>query len=489
MSLLICTLLFGLAPEAPVHPILEPSAVEVSLQDPADEFERRFEAAGEDVEELWKVYSYCDSYGLGREGKKVLREIIKLDPDHKEARAASGHIYYDGEWFKSEKKLEAHKKEQLAKEAKAKGWVRYKDTWAHPDDIAKLQAGMVRDENGRWVSAEDHQRMKDGWVRHDLGWIPPEEVAEAEAGKFKCGDTWKSLEDANRYHSLPSRPWEIPSESGRFHIYTTVDRELALEAIKEAESTVRDLVRIFGKTPEVPMPFAVMKSSGQYGTFAAGDQAFGVPPTEVRGWSSIHGAYFGEVWFHGGMNLVGGGVAYWDKEDKNANRFGPFFTRHAAALSFVEALDPSPKAIAAFHKKKELNVEDFLKEKKLPDWMRYGAATYVERYRQDNTPGADAQALRKWSVSNILRTGSLDPVKRMIAMNLTVDDLDGSSKLLNESGLLVAFMLDGENTGVKTKHAAFKAAFASGDDFTDQLAELEKALEAAGDDLKAFADA
>lgn len=491
MRLLIPAVLALLAPLAQPQastPGPGPAAPAPAPEDHELEFEKRFDLAGDDVDELWKVYRYCDSYDLKRSGKKVLRKIIKLDPDHAEAREASGHVAYDGEWFTSEKKLEAYKKQKLEEEAKAKGWVKHEGEWVDPDDIPKLEAGMVRDEDGRWIDRETYEKLQAGYVRHDLDWISPEEVAQADAGLFKCGDEWKELEDADRWHSLPTRPWRIASGSDRFHVHTTVKRALAEQALDEAESTVGDLVRIFGRTPERPATFMLLRSSGQYNAFAAGDPAFRVPQTELRGWSSIHGAYFGEVWFHGGPGEVGGGVGYWDEDDKAAAPFGPFYTRHAAALSFIEGLDPSPKAMAKLRKTGELDVEAFLEEKALPGWLRYGAATYVERYRLDRTPNADATALRKWSVSNIARTGSVDSVRRILDLPLSAEDLSGSAKLLNEAGLVVAFMLDGEDEGIRAKHAAFKAAFQAGESFERQLADLEKALAASDAALKAFAD-
>jgi len=486
MSLLICTLLLGLGPNPAVPAAAAPMTVVV--EDPELEFERRYEAAGDDIDELWKVYNYCDSYGLSRSGRKVLRAIIKLDPEHAQAREASGHVKYDGQWFTSEKKLATYKRKKEEAEAKEKGWVKHRGEWVDPRDLEKLEAGLVRDEDGRWVDEETLEKRAAGWVLQDLEWVSPEEIPQMEAGLFKCGDEWKELDAANRYHSIPSRAWRIPAESGRFHIHTTVSRELALRALGEAESTVVDLVRIFGRTPDEPATFAVLSGVSQYNSFASGDQAFGIPQTEVRGWSSFHGSYFAEVWVHGGPGTLGGGVAYWDEDDKATAPFGPYYVRNAAALSFIERLDPSPETIKKLAKTKELDVEGFFEEKKLPDWLRYGAATYAERYRPNRASGMEMDADRKWSISNIRGAGGLDPVSRIINLPLSADNQPASAKLLNEAGLLVAFMLDGDNLTVKEKHGAFKAAFQAGKPFADQLTELEKALVAAKDDLKAFAD-
>jgi hypothetical protein len=455
------------------------------VQDAKEEFEKRFAAAEGDVAKLWLVHNYCESFKLQKEDRKVLREILSLDPDHKGAREASGHIFYDDQWFKTEKKYEAYKAKKEDAAAKAAGFVKYKGEWVDPDDVERLEKGMAKDPDGNWVNASDIEFINKGFVRHDLMWISPEEVAEADAGKFKCGEEWKTESDANRYHSLSERFWKIPSYDGRFQIYTTADRSVALKALEEAASIVPDFVRVLGRVPIDPVVFALLRSTSQYGTFASGNPSFGVQPTELRGLSSVHGAYFGEVWFDTESgNHMGAGVAYWDASSDAGNSFGRLLARHAAALSLVEALDPSPRAIVRMKKDGKFDLGSFLSEKKLPDWLRYGTASYCERYYL-NKDGGDQAAMRKWSVSNI--RGGCDALSTIFKMNLTVDNPDQSAKLLNESGLVVSYMLDGDNAEVKAKHAAFKAAFKKGDPIESELRALEGALQDAETELRAFA--
>ena len=77
--------------------------------------------------------------------------------------------------------------------------------------------------------------------------------------------------------------------------------------------------------------------------------------------------------------------------------------------------------------------------------------------------GGDPHWRRSWSVSNIANKGGLDPLDRIFAFRITVDDIPRSNKLINEAGLLVAFVLDGKCTPVVQKHGALKAALSSGD--------------------------
>jgi len=486
MSILLSVMLLGIAPAADFS-LAQPTSVEVRLDDPKIEYERRLELAKGDVKKLWVLHNFCLTNNLKREDRKVLREILKLEPDHQEAHEAAGHIFFDEQWFTSKKKYEKYKAEKEEAEAKAKGWVRYNDEWADPADVEKLEAGLVQDENGLWLTPEELKYREEGWVQFDLDWIPPAEQENIKKGLFKCGDEWLSESDANQYHKLPSRFWRIPSDDGRFIIYATVDREIALKALTYAEQAVPDLTRLFGRTPDHPVVFAVLRSNEQYGRFAAGDKAFGTPETEKRGLSSLYGAYFADVWFDEELNHMGAGVAYWDHEAKGGDQFGELFVRNAAGLSFVEGLDPSPVTMAKLKKSRKFDVKAFIEEKKLPQWLHYGTASYIERYRIVDGLGIEPLSLRRWAISNVEKRGGLDGVSTILRMKLSIDRQPESEKLVNEAGLIVAFILDGENEDVKAKHEAFRAAFSTGKPFAAELKALEDSLRDAASEIRRFA--
>jgi len=484
-------MLLGMAPSAQVAPATAPTAstlpLHASIDDPKEEFERRFELARGDVKKMWLLHSFCVTNNLKREDRTVLREVLKLDPEHQEAHEASGHIFFDDQWFTSKKKYEDYKKQQEEEEAQAKGWVRHKGGWADPAEVAKFEAGFVKDENGNWMTPEELKYRTEGWLRHDMEWVPPSDKPKIDAGLFKCGDNWISEAEANSYHKLPNQLWKIPSQEGHFIIYTTIDRAQALEALELAEAAIPDLKRIFGRVPDHPVVFAVLRSDTQYGSFAAGDQAFGKPETEARGLSSLYGAYFADVWFDKELNHMGAGVAYWDHSAKAGDQFGKLYVRNAAGLSLVEGLDPSPLATTGLKRLKDFDLEAFLAEKKLPEWLRYGTASYLERYRQSTDVGVEPLALRRWALSNVEKRGGLDGVSTVLRMKLSIDRPADSEKLINESGLLVAFLLEGDNADVKEKHAAFKTAFSSGAPFEAELTALEDALKNAAADVRKFA--
>ena len=139
----------------------------------------------------------------------------------------------------------------------------------------------------------------------------------------------------------------------------------------------------------------------------------------------------------------------------------------------------------------------FWDEKKIPSWLRYGAATYVERYFKDSFVGPDGDPLwaRKWSLQNLANKGGLDSLDSIFEMRLSPDDHDGSAKRLNQSGLLVAFVLDGECPPVVKAHGKLKAALKAwkknpskgASAVTKAVTGLEKAIDKNSKALRAFA--
>jgi hypothetical protein len=101
--------------------------------------------------------------------------------------------------------------------------------------------------------------------------------------------------------------------------------------------------------------------------------------------------------------------------------------------------------------------------------------------------GGDANWRRTWSVGNIAGKGGLDPLDKIFACKLTVDDPTGSGKLINECGLLVAFVLDGKCTPVVNKHAAFKDALRTGKDIPKAATALAEEIKKNEDKLRTFA--
>ena len=494
-------------------PLLSPTAMPATpepcplLQVDAlqEEYKKRRAEAGKDPEKLWDLVDWCEANGLESQRKACLVAILKVDDTDVKAHELLGHILYEGEWFDSEKKLEAHKKKverererEAEKRAKELGWVRHGDRWVDPEDLPYLEKGWIQSETGEWLDPEALKRLEEGWVRQDLEWVRPEEKEKLEQGLWKCGDAWLPLPEANAYHAELGQEWRIPGE--HFDLVTTLSRDNALAALAQIENAHHDLERLFGLVPREKPRVVVLRSMDQYAALASGSEDGSRLPTDLRGMSSVHGAFFGELWVDlEAKRYLGAGVAAWDEASPNGDRFGKLFARHAAGLSFLQGIDPSAEVLREWFAKEPLPafpLEEFWDAKLVPAWLWRGAASYVERYYVDSfvAAGGDPHWTRKWAVENLSRRGPLDPFERIFEFPISADDPENAERLISEAGLVVAFVLDGGCAPVVAKHEQLLEALRAAKRDATARKDLEKAVVALQDaivdheaELKAFA--
>jgi hypothetical protein len=185
------------------------------------------------------------------------------------------------------------------------------------------------------------------------------------------------------------------------------------------------------------------------------------------------------------------GVSYWANSDPTMEAWGPFWLRWAAAQSFVDAIDPSWTAVSGRIAGGEggdlqgYGVQ-FWSEKRIPRWLRYGAASYVERFlRNPEVPesggeGADPWNLRSFAFEELKKNGGLRELPEVFAFQIGLDDMASSTQMYYEAGLLVSFLLDGaqDDDELRETHEAFKQALAAGgkEDIAAAAEKLEQAL-------------
>ena len=195
---------------------------------------------------------------------------------------------------------------------------------------------------------------------------------------------------------------------------------------------------------------------------------------------------------------MGCGVSYWDRKDPKLAVWGPYWVRWAAAQSYVDAIDPSWNAIGervlagpgtdngAFGTR-------FWSDKRIPRWLRYGAAAYAERFMKDPEvgEGADPWALRTFAFGELKKSGGLRKLDDVFAFRLSLEDLPGSSRLYNESGLVVSYLLDGapNDKALAQQHEAFRTALKSGsaDEVKAAATALQKSLVKSEREIKKYA--
>jgi hypothetical protein len=469
-------------------------------EEPNPEYDAKLAEAGKDPAKLWAVHEWCLTAERRDLSKATLLKLIEVEPDHAEARKQLGHREYDGKWFESYSALSKYRREEDKRMLEEKGVVRFNDGWARPEDIPYLRMGWTKDEaTGLWLDPHaaaavelETRRTANGWKRQDNTWVSPDEFEFLEKDLWKCGEQWLELDKANEYHSQLYQWWEWPGE--RFVAMGTVPRENMEWARWWADGCYPELVRVLGLEPKRKPSFLVLKDLAQYNSFAAGDQNLGLPATEISGSSSVHFAYFAEAFIDGRVQppvYRGQGVAFWDVDDEKLRGWGQYAVRHAAAHSYMEAIDPSWETISqAFANPGNLQLNTFWAEKKIPRWLRYGVAAYCERYVRDPSVAAGAEgqwAIRDWAIGQVRGGGELDPLEVIFALNIDANDPAGSARRIQEAGLLVSFMIDGNCAPVTAAHQAFRAALMAGKEQAETAQALQKALAEHTAELKKYA--
>ena len=458
-----------------------------------EEVDKQIAALGEDVEKLMELAAQLKSDGNRDGARSAYRRVIEIDPMHKKARKGLRHHFYDGKWFESYAKLSKYRREEAKMRLEKYGEVRYNDQWVPQADVPFLRMGWEKID-GEWQNprvvneAKRVSEMKEAGFtlrKDDMTWLSEEEVRDkwsAQPQLWKCGEDWLTMEEANKYHSEIGKFWRLGGE--RFEVRTTCNWEFGNKARWHADLLFPELVKIFGKTPEKPPVIVVLSSLAQYNDFAAGNQEQQRMQTEAEGFSSLHHAYFGDLYFDGSEMppiYIGAGVAYWDAETGSA--WGPHSVRHAVAQSYCDVIDRSWNTISEMLDQSgggggQGSFDQFWKEKKIPRWLRYGAASYVERYADDKVVGWAVEpttTFRDWSKEELKKTG-LRPVEEIIGFGLSLDDIDSSSRLIHEAGAIVLYMMTANDSDVMGAHQAFKNALKKGEGTEEATEALHKVL-------------
>jgi hypothetical protein len=433
-----------------------------STADP--EFAAELARAEGSVEALWLLYERTRARGDALQGRGALRRIVRLDPEHRQARAALGHRWSSVMWFTSQSALDRFSAEQEPGLAAARGWVEAQSIWMHPDDRALLGKGREKDhETGEWLSTAERKLLAKGWGRQDLEWIEPDQVDFMDRGLWRVDGEWVSLERADRRRSSIESMWHIPDARVRLH--TSVDRAVALLARSHMDRAIEDMRKVFGAQPQLPLDVTLLRDEEQFDRFALGEPDGRRPPAHVGRQHLINNAFFAESWFpaEGGKpSYDGQGVGLWNAQAPNGNAYGVHSARLALGLSYVDALDPSSKATRRGPGPEFYDA--FEAEKKLPPWLRLGGAVYAERYFIDDTvpPGGDPAWARVWSLQNLSDLGGLRPLAQVLELRIDPDQRDEARRLMLESGAMVSFLVDGECAPVAEAHAEFKRALVAG---------------------------
>lgn len=465
----------------PLPPSVAP--VEVSISQDVDH-ETEIAAAGDDVEKILELARAWKADRQSAAAKAAFNKVLELDAENEEAHKGLRHHKYDNKWFESYSALSKYKREESAR-MKEQGLSKLGDEWVPTEDLPFLKMGWSKDESGKWLDPffikidemEAQMQAEGRQLRaEDSTWVHPDDFEKWQEGLWQVGEDWVSTEEANKFHSEIGRWWHTRGE--RFELFTTCDMDTMLWARWHADQAFADLAKIFGVQPERRPLVVVLRDIEQFNMFAAGSQEKQLQPAESSGFSSLHHAYFADSWYMGGETprFLGTGVGYWDAGNKDMAPFGKHSVRHAAGLAYAEAIAPSLMTIAnAVSASSPPNLQEFWAEKPIPRWLIYGASAYAERYYKDGN-AEDPMWPRAWSLTNLRNQGDLDTLEAIFTFNLSLEAIEASTRLINEAGLVVSFMIDGGCGPVIEAHRAYKSALKSGKGAKEAAEALQAAV-------------
>ncbi|MGK0216545.1 MAG: hypothetical protein ACI9HE_000017 [Planctomycetota bacterium] len=471
----------------------DPIVCAVSL----DEVSDQIRVAGKDVKQLATLAEGFTASGDESGAAQVWKAILRVDKGHSGAHEGLRHHEYDGAWYETYASLASFRRKESKSMLKTKGLVRFGKEWVKSQDMPFRRMGWEAQSDGGWAPAgtaanlaEEKKLSADGWEKQGHMWVAPADFDKWRAGQWKVGERWLNAEEADVARAEIDEWWHIAGE--QFTGLTTVDQKSAQWVTWWADQTAVDLERMFGLRPDEKPEFLVLNGITQYNAFAAGDATRA--PTEASGYSSFHYAYFADSWFDvtdAGTTFVGTGVAYWDPTDANLAAYGQHAIRHAAALAWMQQIDPSWDTVSLMLTEPTggFPAIPFWSEKRIPRWMHYGAASYCERYFEDTKAGDGADPLwsRKWALTNLSGDGEMHTVEEIIALGLNLGDLPGSTNLIHESGLLMHYILNAGDKKVIKTHKAWLAALSSGEDTDKALKALEMSLVKAESKIRGLA--
>src|SRR5690606_31241832 len=128
---------------------------------PKEEFKQRLDEAEGDAEKLFQVYIWAKGRNLDADAKRALREVVKIDPEHENARKLLGYVRYEDRWV-SESEHERLTAEAQRQEMEAKGLVLHQGKWVTKEEKERQvnEAKGLVEIDGKWVDKREYERVK-----------------------------------------------------------------------------------------------------------------------------------------------------------------------------------------------------------------------------------------------------------------------------------------------------------------------------------------
>ncbi len=406
------------------------------------------------ADQLWDLFVFAKEQKLVAKSKDILKEIIKVNPDHENARKELGFTKVDGKWVSEADAKKAPAAAGAGSSAsgesdadmKAKGMVQYKGKWMTPEakEAAEhAEKGEVLID-GQWVNkkekdkAEAEAKLREETKEHKL------------KGEYLVDGKWLPKADAEKFYANISTPYRAEGE----HVMILTDKgiDLGERVLIEAERAYRDCAGFVGGEPQLHgklMPVYItanVEESNQLANSLGGD----VKTSNYYAWCT--------PWLPqnpDGFDMVSVSMYYRDKQNKDV--LTDIFARHALAEQYVQRLVGKDATDVP------------------PAWFVDGFACYIERW---NNP-----KYFNWSRDVLRQKGALTGLKVFVG-SYTV-----SEQSILQAGLVVAYLKsDKVKPEVKTAFDDVLTALKNKGKIGKAFKKLEKALIAAEDTFNDFAE-
>ena len=408
--------------------------------------EKKAALKANDADGLYDLALWAQRKKLTTESKRLLREVLKIAPDHGKARTALGYVLYEDKWVKEHELAKIKRKKEEA-ENKAKGMVKVGDTWVDKEDLALAKKGFVK-VRGVWWRLDDSKRLKKGYALHpETGvWIKEKDLEKARKGLFLVQGKWEPLEKADAWHKGWTNPWVLQGRD--VVLVTDYDLKKAKEIMAEAETAMVYATKLLWD-PRLPLPRRVLlrvySKAPDYREYSM--------QTDETGFSAF--GCFAAV--RDPLHPIA--VIYGEPN------WGPYYLKHAAAMGTSLVLLGS----------KDTNVTN---------WIHTGLGSYVERFsnlahskhfgRQFESKGGIKDLARFWDGFRIS----------------SEDDRDTMAWNIYQAGYLIRYLTLTKDKRLTLRLDQLREAVQSHKpkDVTKALKELERALQGAQSEISASLD-
>ncbi len=405
---------------------------------------RRGEVKDADVDGLFSLYTWAKANGIKKtKTDALLRDILKVKPDHAQAREILGYVKYHDEWVTAKEK-ERREIEDQRKEMEAKGMVLVNGKWVTKEEKEKAEheaAGEVLVE-GVWVKKADAEKEKADLEKR-------KEAEEHKAkGEFLAGDKWVPKADAEKYYADPTHPYESTGE--HVIVRTTKGIDFGDKWVITAEGVYRRAKEFFGKEPNA--------NTGKLEIFVASDlnqyNEIGNQLNADEKSSNYHA--YTSPWLADPV----------DKKKMHMTGVSQYFR------------DPKTSDIYLCHAAGELYVQHLLGPNAAdapPRWFIDGMASYFELWQDPK--------LFPWSRDNLRSMGDILKLKTLI------QGYTPTEQQVRCAGLLIAFMKSPDCPADLSKEFGNAVtAVADGQKISKAFRTLEKALLKSEDAFVQFAN-